>query len=415
MKDFDPQKLFIGVIDLFSILLPGALLTFLVRGWLGRVVLGPGGPAGLHGAEAWLAFLVSSYLLGHFVFLLGAAVLDDYIYQPVRDASRAQQLEGLAKGRRLSPRWLRSLADWIVKPGADEAVRRAAAIKDHYLEPLAASGAVNAFQWCKARLSAQSPEGLAAVQRFEADSKFFRSLVVLLCLVIPVAAFKRPALAGLGVPLLVLALWRYIDQRLKATTQAYWYLIAMEAAADDGYRQAPTSPEGPTHGGGVVYRHHGGAPEYLLVRASRAPGERVLPKGHIEAGESPPETAVREVREEAGAWARVEAPLDDVVIEPPGSAPSLVRFYLMEALEPPPDADPEDERWQGEPGRDPAWLPLEKAMAAATHEESRRLLWAAEERRADLERRRPPPRMRWWRRSRPRRQKRKTLSPWARP
>lgn len=38
--NFDPQTFFIGLMDLFSILLPGALLTYLVMGEVGPVVLG---------------------------------------------------------------------------------------------------------------------------------------------------------------------------------------------------------------------------------------------------------------------------------------------------------------------------------------------------------------------------------------
>jgi hypothetical protein len=38
--DFEPQKFFIGVIDFFSILLPGAALTFLFKDHVGSQVLG---------------------------------------------------------------------------------------------------------------------------------------------------------------------------------------------------------------------------------------------------------------------------------------------------------------------------------------------------------------------------------------
>lgn len=38
--NFDPQKFFIGLMDFFSILLPGALLTYLLMGEMGSVVLG---------------------------------------------------------------------------------------------------------------------------------------------------------------------------------------------------------------------------------------------------------------------------------------------------------------------------------------------------------------------------------------
>jgi hypothetical protein len=38
--NFDPEKFFIGLMDFFSILLPGALLTWLLMGEVGTAVLG---------------------------------------------------------------------------------------------------------------------------------------------------------------------------------------------------------------------------------------------------------------------------------------------------------------------------------------------------------------------------------------
>ena len=42
-----------------------------------------------------------------------------------------------------------------------------------------------------------------------------------------------------------------------------------------------------SHAGGVVARSADGEWEYLLVEARRSRGEWVLPKGHIETGETP--------------------------------------------------------------------------------------------------------------------------------
>jgi 8-oxo-dGTP pyrophosphatase MutT (NUDIX family) len=65
----------------------------------------------------------------------------------------------------------------------------------------------------------------------------------------------------------------------------------------------------PTHAGGVVVRDSVSGPEYLIVEARRAPGTWVLPKGHIEKGETPEEAATREVEEEAGCRASIVRPL----------------------------------------------------------------------------------------------------------
>jgi len=79
-----------------------------------------------------------------------------------------------------------------------------------------------------------------------------------------------------------------------------------------------------THAGGVVYRESDDGPEYLIVRARRDPSAWVLPKGHIERGETREQTAVREIEEEAGCHATVISPLGRLVF---GSV--RTRVYLM--------------------------------------------------------------------------------------
>ena len=65
--------------------------------------------------------------------------------------------------------------------------------------------------------------------------------------------------------------------------------------------------------GGVVVRTIGGRPHVAAIRPQgKRPGTWVLPKGNIEAGEKPPETAVREVREETGVEGRIVEKLGDV-------------------------------------------------------------------------------------------------------
>src|SRR4029079_9428829 len=81
--------------------------------------------------------------------------------------------------------------------------------------------------------------------------------------------------------LLPLALWRYAEQRLKATNQAYWSVITLEGRKNSiCLVRHRVDPEGPTHAGGVVYSTKTGSTTYLLVEAKRNPHEWVLPKGH---------------------------------------------------------------------------------------------------------------------------------------
>ena len=183
-------------------------------------------------------------------------------------------------------------------------------------------------------------------------------------------------------PVLLLALWRYMDQRLKATNQAYWYIITLEGKTTSTFRTRSTNFAKPSHSGGVVFRKRDNTIEYLLVRAKEHPVQWVLPKGHIEAGEHMRETAVREVQEETGVWARIRKPLkresyvvDDSIID--------VQYYLMESV----DTRLDDfaasldflkskllKRWIDSERREHIWLPLSKAKAFMIFDESRDLL-----------------------------------------
>jgi ADP-ribose pyrophosphatase YjhB (NUDIX family) len=199
----------------------------------------------------------------------------------------------------------------------------------------------------------------------EASSKFFRSFAVVLFFLATVSAIRLSYFNAVLCFIFVLpALWRYADQRFKATQQAYWFLLARQAAKGE-LPPAMQREDGLTHAGGVVYKNVDGDVKFLLVEASRNRKEFVLPKGHIDPGEAPRETAVREVREEAGHWARVQHWLGDVRLGKGANAP-LVRWFLMECVEE--GKPPFEEERQGK------WMSQAIAKDTASHLETRALL-----------------------------------------
>jgi ADP-ribose pyrophosphatase YjhB (NUDIX family) len=221
-------------------------------------------------------------------------------------------------------------------------------------------------------LTLEHPGAIETVHRFEADSKFFRSLLVVLCILIPWGlVVGRLEIVIACLPLLGLAFWRYVDQRLKGINQAYWYIITLEAQREGGYQKSVLTPsvENMSHAGGVVFRQKGDQPvKYLLITAKNSPQEWILPKGHIELGEEAKVTAVREVREETGHWARIIALVEDVRLGSTDDAP-VARFFLMECVEE--GSDSED--------REQKWLPIMEAVGQATFPETRSLLEKAEQ------------------------------------
>ena len=400
--NLEPQKFFIGLLDFFSILLPGALLTYVLMEWVGF--------DRLEGTEDWAVFLFASYLLGHIVFLAGSW-LDDF-YDWVRGYTLNTQIEMLTRRGNLLPWPCRALIWLVFKRERNLAVDRASAIKRQTLGPLRANEAINTFQWCKALLNIESPASFAQVERLEADSKFFRSFTVVLVLLlalwplqqrwllegVPVASERVPVAFAVAFVLLLLALWRYMEQRFKSTNQAYWSVITLTASKHVVARaKSKNSADAPTHAGGVVVRERGGATQYLLVEATKNPNQWVLPKGHIDEPENPYETAVREVLEETGVWARIidqgrdksRAKLADVsyLVD---EDPVIVRFYLMQVV---------GRGRRKDPKRQHEWLPLQEAIAKATHDEAKKLLQSAENVRAALprdQRKSKFPFLAWW-------------------
>lgn len=360
--------------DFFSILLPGALLTFVVK------TLTPQNawPVPLYqqfnGAKGWVAFLVASYLLGHFAFLLGSWL--DEFYDWLRRRTLNAQIEQIVRRKKNFRWWVRAMVWLTFKRERNEALDRAGKIKEQSLFRLHAKKSINNFQWCKALLAIESPESLAVVQRFEADSKFFRCfVVVLLVMIVWSGRTQYWRLAIVGAVLLPLATWRYMEQRFKATNQAYWSVITLAARRSDfAIPGDAESKNDLTHAGGVVFRKRWlRGVEFLLVEASKNPDEWVLPKGKIEPGEDTKETAVREVHEETGVWARICEDLGPSSYSVKGQE-VRVQLFLMERVA---------RGFRSDRTRRKQWLDLAAAKKLATHPKTSQFLTLAEKCRRD--------------------------------
>lgn len=133
-------------------------------------------------------------------------------------------------------------------------------------------------------------------------------------------------------------------------------------------RSSATSTE-EVSAGGVVVR---GDDVVVIVPTRRsANGNKVLalPKGHVDPGETPPQAAQREVREEAGVEAALVDQLGEVRYwyqRDGRRIPKLVTFFLFEYV----SGDVADHDHEVEEAR---WVPLAQATRDLTYKGEREM------------------------------------------
>ena len=125
--------------------------------------------------------------------------------------------------------------------------------------------------------------------------------------------------------------------------------------------------------GALVIRHDAGRNEdYILMIRHRPGGYRSFPKGHVEAGETERETAMREVLEETSVHITILPDFRHVVCYTPAPGVEKEVVYFLAATE---QTDIKPRR--GEIAQ-VEWVPLSKAERCLTHDNDKRVLKAAQ-------------------------------------
>jgi 8-oxo-dGTP pyrophosphatase MutT (NUDIX family) len=132
--------------------------------------------------------------------------------------------------------------------------------------------------------------------------------------------------------------------------------------------------------GGVLIRRAGDGYEVAVIEPNGKPNVRALPKGHIDAGETPEVTAVREVREETGLSGKSHGKLGDVKYSYRFDGKSIfkiVSFYLLELESG--EIDQLNEAMRIEVAK-AFWLPLNRAVKELSYPGERQMAQKALER-----------------------------------
>jgi 8-oxo-dGTP pyrophosphatase MutT (NUDIX family) len=144
-----------------------------------------------------------------------------------------------------------------------------------------------------------------------------------------------------------------------------------------GAKPPPPPVQREVSAGGVVYRREGDEIEIVLASRRTRRGELAwgLAKGGIERGETHEDAAVREVLEETGYTAEIEASLGDTryfYVWEDTRIRKTVHFFLMRCT----GGDPADRDDEMEEVR---WFPLERALKRAAYKGEREVLGRAAE------------------------------------
>jgi len=137
--------------------------------------------------------------------------------------------------------------------------------------------------------------------------------------------------------------------------------------------ESPTTSE--YSAGGVVYRPTASGYDIAVVNRARHT-DWSLPKGHIEAGETREQAALREVKEETGLDAEIVRPLDEVVYFYNRPKKGLVRktvyHYLMKAA----PGELGKPNWEVDETR---WVPITEAHELLTYKKDWEVVNKAQE------------------------------------
>ncbi len=169
----------------------------------------------------------------------------------------------------------------------------------------------------------------------------------------------------------------------KASTAATPATAATKRCAAGEHRRATVTrgPHIPTtkeiSAGGVVYRRDGASIDVVLASRRTRRGDLAwgLAKGGIEPGETKEQAAVREVREETGLTAEIEADLGDtryIYVWEDVRIRKTVHFFLMRCT----GGDVADRDDEMEEIR---WFPLDRAIKRAAYRGERDVLLRAAE------------------------------------
>jgi hypothetical protein len=236
-----PEDAFIGIVEFFATLVPGAILAYVISGYVVFPPRWPSLAAESARAERWVFFLVCAYVTGHFVNAIASTILDEHVYDRFYVPwKRVESREGAKAAWSMS---LRSVTEGDRQSvREDELFLAAKQLKVEQLKEFAERAKLdplqitNMFWWAVTLVALKAPHAARDVDRLIAQSKLLRSLSI----VLPIAVLSAwssidpchslaHTLGATGVAALVSlsCVASYCHLRWDSVERAYEYYIAL--------------------------------------------------------------------------------------------------------------------------------------------------------------------------------------------
>lgn len=238
--DLKPSDFFIGVIDFFAVILPGAVVTYFLKGLLYARYFGEGNPFPSPQGEVQgaIVFVTVTYVIGNLLFVLGSLLLDKLVYDKLLRRFFEKNFDlSYHTATAIRDQYLSSEL-WISELVAQKRLKEKS-IQAVYMA--SKREIINTFKWARHYLTVKDAEALVEIKKLEADSKFFRSLVVAFIIVGAVLLSQRHWTNGaLCFALSLASLYRYGDLRYKSTETAYETIVTLEHLVKPAGLEPPT-------------------------------------------------------------------------------------------------------------------------------------------------------------------------------
>lgn len=198
---FSPNNFYIGIIDLFAIFLPGSLVALTLYYYKHAQAEAFLRTSGQSDFFSGFVLLFASYLFGH-IISQASAYLDKYLYDKVKDKLYKNQ----------------TLLNQVKKVRTDV-----------YHNTPEDMNLVSTYEWAELKLQKELPQVVQEAERYIADSKFFRSLLLILFVLGFILLFNKNYSLSVSCFLIAaFSLIRYFHKRQKAVKTLYKGIVFIE-------------------------------------------------------------------------------------------------------------------------------------------------------------------------------------------